>query len=199
MIRNTDDLVFYVSAVGLFILIVMFFISVPESPPEKDAAVIVQDKPIILIEPPQPKPVPSKPLVYKYSCSDSDECVQLAEAIYFEAGIEPFIGKVAVGYVVTKRVSLKYYPDTIEGVIYNLCHFTYTCNSDLDRGIIYNSKQWKDSLYAAELVLRRIVPDPTNGADHYFNPREVNKAPRWSEVYPWVSSIGLHEFYKRNH
>lgn len=154
----------------------------------------VPEKPLVIVSEPEPEPK-----VYKFKCSEDDECLRLAEAIYFEAGIEPFIGKIAVAHVVLKRVSLPHFPNTIEDVIYNLCHFTYTCNGDLDKGIIYRSKQWKDSLYAAELVLSGLVPDPTNGADHYFNPQKVERIPRWSKVYPQVAVIGRHQFHKRNH
>ena len=41
----------------------------------------------------------------------------LIEAIYFEAGNQPFVGKIAVAQVVVNRVNSDRYPNTICGVV----------------------------------------------------------------------------------
>ena len=46
------------------------------------------------------------------------EAFCLAKNIYFEAGNQPLIGKVAVSHVVLNRVDSSLYPDTICDVVY---------------------------------------------------------------------------------
>lgn len=185
--------IFYTLLVGTVLFLTLGSITEPYEDLQlhtiEERVLPIPEEPIILV-----KPEPEE-----FSCEDDPECFVLAEAIYFEAGIEPFIGKVAVAHVIIHRTKLWYFPDTIKEVVYHRCQFTYTCNGDLKRGILKSSQQWKDSIYAAELVYQGIIPDPTGGADHYFNPNEVSFEPNWSKVYPQVSSIGLHQFHKRDH
>lgn len=125
------------------------------------------------------------------------ECVTLAEAIYFEARGEPTIGKIAVGFVIMTRVEKPFYKDTIEEVIYDKCHFSYTCDEKI-KPLIGKIPVEKLPIQEASAVYYGTVDDPTEGADHYYNPKKVKRTPRFAKVYDKVVAIGDHHFHRRD-
>lgn len=151
-------------------------------------------------------PVTPPPVVQKYpftiyfpkefQCLDDIQCQKLAEAIYFEARGESKDGQVAVAHVIMNRVNSPYYPDTVTDVVDYRCQFSYRCDGSLKRGI-HEKKAWNRAVEVAELVYTGEVPDPTNGADHYANPRKLKRQPRWMQVYDMVAVIGNHQFHRR--
>jgi spore germination cell wall hydrolase CwlJ-like protein len=129
-------------------------------------------------------------------CQDSIDCLWLAEAIYFEARGEPTKGQIAVGFVVLNRLERTYFPDSIEGVIRQGCHFSYRCDGSFRRGVA-NLEAYQKALYIAEGLLNGEYEDPTNGADHYLNPSKVKSTPKWARAYEHVATIGNHRYHKR--
>ena len=136
---------------------------------------------------------------------DDQQDYCLTEAVYFEAGNQPFIGKMAVAYVVLNRVSSDKYPDDICDVIrqgpidkngnlvpvLHKCQFSYYCDGKVERPD-YQSPAWRDSLLAAKLS--RALPDyVTNGATHY-HATYVN--PFWADKLRRTVQLEDHIFYK---
>jgi spore germination cell wall hydrolase CwlJ-like protein len=131
-----------------------------------------------------------------WSCSSDIECVVLAEAIYYESRGEPIEGQIAVAHVIMNRVNSPYWPDNILEVVYNNCHFSYTCDGSLERGIS-DFHSFEEAKILASDVISGSLDDPSNGADHYFNPAKAKFVPNWSHTYSRVATIGNHVFHKR--
>ena len=134
----------------------------------------------------------------------------MAEAIYFEAGNQPLVGKIAVAAVILNRVYSMDYPDSIcevvhqgpvreswkkNGVFYpikNKCQFSYYCDGRSD--IPKFGPTWEDCLMVAEWALRdEWFIDHVEGATHY-HASYVN--PRWAKHMQRVVQIQDHVFYK---
>ena len=107
----------------------------------------------------------------------------MAEAIYFEAGNQPLVGKIAVAAVILNRVYSMDYPDSIcevvhqgpvreswkkNGVFYpikNKCQFSYYCDGRSD--IPKFGPTWEDCLMVAEWALQdEWFIDQVEGATH---------------------------------
>jgi len=129
-------------------------------------------------------------------CIDNLDCMLLAEAIYYEARGEPLQGQIAVAHVILNRVHSSYHPNSISSVIGKHCQFSYRCDGSTRKGIT-NVATFQTALKVASKVLAGEYTDPTNGADHYFNPSKMNVDPDWSNEYSRVAKIGQHVFHKR--
>jgi len=130
----------------------------------------------------------------------------LAQNIYFEAGNQPLVGKVAVAQVVINRVEDNKFPDDICGVVYqsklgtnwrgdiyplrNKCQFSWYCDGKSD--IPTDSKTWEQSMLLAERVLDNFYPDITEGALWYHS--DAVK-PYWSKQLNRTVTIDNHLFY----
>lgn len=125
------------------------------------------------------------------------EC--LARNIYYEAGGEPFEGKVAVAQVTINRVESGLFPNDICRVIYQknviydkvVCQFSWYCESP------GNVKPKNTAVYReAELVARQVLlegfrlPGLKNAL--YFHAKHLN--PQWKRER--IAVIGGHVFYK---
>jgi len=138
---------------------------------------------------------PPVPPIKHIKCERSKPCLALAEAIYYEGRGESIAGQIAIGWVVMNRkASDKFKADTVSGVINTRCQFSYKCDGSMRNGIA-NKVAWGTSLMVAEGIKNGVFADPTNGADHYLNPKAVKTMPRWTQVYPKIASIGNHDFY----
>ncbi|MDC3266433.1 cell wall hydrolase [bacterium] len=120
------------------------------------------------------------------------EC--LARNIYFEAGSEPYKGKIAVAQVTMNRVNSKQFPHSVCGVVYQrtkrTCQFSWVCEN---KGNPRNNAAWKQSLSIAENVLINNVQYNVVGNAHYFHAVYVD--PTWSNTKRVVNKIGNHIFY----
>lgn len=120
---------------------------------------------------------------------DSDEVYWLSRIINAEAGVEPFIGKIAVGNVVLNRVRSPQYPDTVYGVIFDSkfgVQFTPAAN-----GTVYNEPN-TDSIIAAKLCL-----DGARLSDRaLFFVNDAIAENSWvRDNRPYITTIGSHNFY----
>jgi spore germination cell wall hydrolase CwlJ-like protein len=123
----------------------------------------------------------------------------LARNIYYEAGGEPFEGKVAVAQVTLNRANNSQFPSDICEVIYQknkvyekvICQFSWVCNrpSGLKPN---NSPVWEESMSVAKKVLLEgfRLPSLTNAL--YFHADYIN--PGWNRKQ--VAKIGRHIFYQ---
>ena len=126
----------------------------------------------------------------------------LAQNIYFEAGNQPLVGKIAVAQVVINRVEDKKFPNDICGVVQQTkyyasgridlhsCQFSWYCDGKSDTPT--DSKTWEESILLAERVLDNFYPDITEGALWYHS--DAVK-PYWSKQLNRTVTIDNHLFY----
>lgn len=126
----------------------------------------------------------------------------LAENIYFEAGNQPELGKVAVGVVTLNRTMDRRFPKSVCGVVKQsvdsdngpLCQFSWVC--DGAEVPSQNNKSWRESLRVARMLLE-------GGYDQYNSVFEnalffhaASLKTDWHKRHPRVGQIGDHIFYK---
>lgn len=124
----------------------------------------------------------------------------LAQNIYYEAGMEPFRGKVAVAQVTINRSEQGNFPNTICGVVHQrtqiagktVCQFSWNCNPV--GKVRYLSEAWQESLLVAEQVLYQQLRMESLNEALYFHAVHIN--PHWG--LERVARIGNHVFYKRD-
>lgn len=132
---------------------------------------------------------------------DMKEVSCLTEAIYFEAGSEPYQGKVAVGNVILNRVKQSAFKaDTVCEVLAQKKQFSYqwTHKGANKRKIdIYDDRQQKilaDSMKVSIGILSGTIGDNTNGSTHFLN-RKVATYTAWTNNLRKTAVIGQHTFY----
>lgn len=127
------------------------------------------------------------------------EVMCLARNIYYEAGSEPFDGKVAVAQVTMNRAESGKFPDTVCGVINQrtrispqvvICQFSWVCEGKRLRSAI--GERWEEALYVARMVLIDGYRNPKFDDAMYFHAVHVN--PGWG--LPKVARVGNHIFYR---
>lgn len=125
------------------------------------------------------------------------EC--LARNIYYEAGNQPFEGKVAVAQVTINRSESGQFPKDICQVVYQknivyekvLCQFSWYCESaTMTRP--RNTAMFKESEMVARQVLLEGFRLPSLQKALYFHATHIN--PKWDREK--VAQIGGHIFYK---
>ena len=123
----------------------------------------------------------------------------LARNIYYEAGGEPFEGKVAVAQVTLNRANSSQFPGDICNVIYQknkvyekiICQFSWVCDrpSALRPN---NGPIWEESMAVAKKVLLEGFRLPSLTTAMYFHADYIN--PGWKRKQ--VAKIGRHIFYQ---
>lgn len=122
----------------------------------------------------------------------------LARNIYYEAGSEPFEGKVAVAQVTLNRVESGQFPADVCKTIYQknvvyekvICQFSWAC--DRDSGRPPNNPNYRESMEVAKKVLLEDFRLPTLKEAMYYHADYIN--PGWRREK--VAKIGHHIFYK---
>lgn len=122
----------------------------------------------------------------------------LTKNIYYEAGGEPFEGKVAVAQVTINRAQFGGFPDDICKVIYQknivyqkvLCQFSWVCEAANARPL--NNREWVESQAVARKVLLEGFRLPSLENALYFHGDYIN--PGWKRTK--VAHIGRHIFYR---
>lgn len=129
----------------------------------------------------------------------------LARTIYGEARGEPFIGQVAVAWVVKNRVGRKGWGNTIADVCLKPLQFSCWNMNDPNRAKILAAdldmpKFQRAFGIACLVVCGDDLDDPTGGADHYHTiarPKvSVTWPPRWARDMTVTAIIGAHRFLK---
>jgi spore germination cell wall hydrolase CwlJ-like protein len=123
----------------------------------------------------------------------------LARNIYYEAGSEPFEGKVAVAQVTLNRAQASDFPEDVCHVIYQknivyqkvLCQFSWVCDRPNSLKPI-NSAVYAESMIVAKKVLLENFRLPSLKDALYFHGDYIN--PGWKKEQ--VAHIGRHIFYK---
>lgn len=125
------------------------------------------------------------------------EC--LARNIYYEAGNQPFEGKVAVAQVTINRTESGLYPSDICKTIYQknivyekvLCQFSWVCDRTVTTRAL-NKANFKESEEVAKKVLLEGFRLPSLKNAMYFHADYIN--PGWKRER--ITKIGNHIFYK---
>lgn len=107
----------------------------------------------------------------------------LALMVQSEAGFEPYEGKLAVAYVAINRAEQA--GQDIIAVLQQPRQFA----------IFPRGKVSEASWLAAQTAYHRWRPDPTQGADHFYNPT-VRPWPAWYDERYQTIRIGRHVFLK---
>jgi N-acetylmuramoyl-L-alanine amidase len=123
----------------------------------------------------------------------------LARNIYFEAGGEPFEGKVAVAQVTINRANSGQFPNDICKVVYQknvvyekvLCQFSWYCQQP-SNAKPKNTTAFRESEMVARQVLLEGFRLPSLQKALYFHATHIN--PKWNREK--VAVIGGHVFYK---
>jgi spore germination cell wall hydrolase CwlJ-like protein len=123
----------------------------------------------------------------------------LAKNIYYEAGNQPFEGKVAVAQVTINRTESGQYPSDICKTIYQknivyekvLCQFSWVCDRAIAVKAI-NKANFKESEEVAKKVLLEGFRLPSLKDAMYFHGDYIN--PGWKRER--ITKIGNHIFYK---
>jgi N-acetylmuramoyl-L-alanine amidase len=122
----------------------------------------------------------------------------LARNIYYEAGNEPFEGKVAVAQVTLNRVNSGLFPNDVCQVIYQknvfyekiVCQFSWYCDREAMVRPIHKGN-YDESMEAAKKVLLEGFRLPSIKTALYYHADYVN--PGWRKER--VAKIGRHIFY----
>lgn len=121
----------------------------------------------------------------------------LARNIYFEAGSEPFAGKVAVAQVTMNRVKSGDFPRTVCGVVKQktkgICQFSWVCIGK--KSVNSSSTAWKESKLIAENILiskKKYGIIPASVMNYHAD----YVSPTWAATKTVVKQIGQHIFYK---
>lgn len=140
-----------------------------------------------------------QPMVYKTADRPEPKKAEvqcLAENVYYEAGNQSLVGKVAVAQVTLNRMHSPKYPKTICGVVNQridgVCMFSWKCEEPRP---ISNQRAWKESQRVAYELLsrdRNDIIDITEGATHFHNSRA---RPGWK--YKPITRIDDHIFYRQ--
>ena len=118
----------------------------------------------------------------------------LARNIYFEAAVEPTIGKVAVAQVTLNRVKAKLWGNSVCKVVYAKKQFSWTSVSK--RAWVHlDDKQWHLSKLIAQKVLNEGLR--VHGLENakFYHADYVN--PGWKDKNSLVGKIGQHIFYEK--
>ena len=128
---------------------------------------------------------------------NSDDYETLLKTVWAEARGEPKEGQLAVAHVIWNRAKAnkeRWGGNSIAGVCRAPKQFSCWNNvSDIDMS---TTKEGKDAHATIDQWLPdfKSMPDPTKGADHYYNPEKT--AAKWAEKIPKTCTINKHDFHK---
>ena len=123
----------------------------------------------------------------------------LSKNIYYEAGSEPFEGKVAVAQVTLNRVNSGQFPGDVCQTIYQkniiyekvICQFSWACDRNSGTQPPNNSN-YRESMEVAKKVLLEEFRLPALKDAMYYHADYIN--PGWRREK--ITKIGHHIFYK---
>lgn len=126
---------------------------------------------------------------------DHNDLHWLALNIYYEAGNQPPLGKIAVGIVTLNRVRHDLFPDTIENVVKQHKQFSWY---NTKKAIIpKENDSWKESVNIARYVLKlpkdHAIIEQFSGITHFH---ATYVRPKWKNSMIKVTQIGDHIFYR---
>ncbi|MEK0082869.1 cell wall hydrolase [Benzoatithermus flavus] len=122
----------------------------------------------------------------------------MARTLYGEARGEPDEGKVAVAHVIRTR----WLKGPLRTALAAVClkPRQFSCWDDGNRAAMavvdLESPQFLRCMAIAWGVIAGIIPDNTGGADHYLNPKALERLPAWYDPKKVTARHGAHEFLR---
>ena len=127
-----------------------------------------------------------KPILY-----NSRDLKCMAQNIFFEAGTESMLGKIAVGQVTVNRVKIGHWGETVCEVVNSKNQFSWTNRDDIS--IDKDSRNYKDSVLAAKKVLQERKRLRILRSALFYHADYVR--PSWADKNQKVVKIEKHIFY----
>ena len=122
----------------------------------------------------------------------------LTDTVWMEARGETREGQIAVIWAIINRVNSDIWPNTITEVCLQPYQFSAWNTNNRGRTKLAFVDVTDDTyarIYALVIgVLVGDIPDPTNGATHYFNPKVAR--PKWADKLEYIGDFDNHSFYK---
>ncbi len=116
----------------------------------------------------------------------------MARNIYYEAGVEPHVGKVAVAQVTLNRVKSGYWGNNICKVVYAKDQFSWT--RDKKRAWLANKgRAWEESKQVASQVLSYGMRVKPLKKALFYHADYVS--PNWKDSSKRIVKVGQHIFY----
>ncbi len=129
---------------------------------------------------------------------NENETYLLARMVYGEARGESKNEQIAVAYVALNRLKEKRFGNNLKEVLLQPHQFSCFNRNDVNRTKLMNpeAETFEQCLEVARGVLSGKYKDNTNGATHYFNPKQAN--PRWAGGMQRTNTPSYleHRFYK---
>ncbi len=143
----------------------------------------------------------SYPKTFVTAADRERELKCLAQNIYYEAGYEPFEGKVAVAQVTLNRAESGKWPADICGVIFQkgviydkvICQFSWYCETPAHRKPVNPAAYNESMAVAKKVLLEGFRLDGLKNAVYYH---ADYVSPRWGKEK--IATIGRHIFYSDN-
>jgi N-acetylmuramoyl-L-alanine amidase len=127
--------------------------------------------------------------------SSKSDLYWMAMNIYYEAGNQPLIGKVAVGVVTLNRLHDKRFPKNIRDVVTQPSQFSWYSTKSATPPA--NNEMWKESYRVAKLLLTKATGNDIinilEGATH-FHANSIK--PVWVNTLTKIATIEGHTFYR---
>ena len=128
--------------------------------------------------------------------SSKSDLYWMAMNIYYEAGSEPLIGKMAVGAVTLNRLKDSRFPKNIRDVVTEPQQFSWY-NSKIANTPPTDNKKWKECYEVAKMLLTKTVGSDIikllEGATHFH---AIDIKPSWAARKTKIATIEGHIFYK---
>jgi N-acetylmuramoyl-L-alanine amidase len=127
--------------------------------------------------------IPNSPI----SAADKD---LMARLVHAEAGGEPYAGKVAVASVVLNRVNSSHFPNSVQGVIYQITDGHYAFEP------VQNGRVNQPADAASKRAVNEAIAliGKGNGSLYFYNPKISTSS--WIFSRPVIKRIGNHVFAK---
>lgn len=130
-----------------------------------------------------------------------------ARTVWGESRGQPFLGQVGVAWVIKNRVNADlgednkpdWWGEGYKGVCLKPWQFSCWNKNDpnypqISTVSLDDSKSYRRSFAIMTLVMAGDIPDPTNGATHYY--ANYIPAPAWAKGKDPVAVIGDHIFFR---
>lgn len=128
-----------------------------------------------------------------------DQTEYLAYTLWGECRGEPVLGQIAVACVIRNRVQSGRWPNTYRDVVLQPRQFS-CWDGDQEPEPFVTGKIFQRLMLIAEGVARLLIPDVTNGANHYINTFATPPEPDWvdpKKITLWPSPlVGVHAFMR---
>jgi N-acetylmuramoyl-L-alanine amidase len=131
-----------------------------------------------------------------------DEADTVARTVWAEARGEPWLGQVAVAWVIRNRASCPgWWGTDLISVCRAPAQFSCWHDEQLERltQAGFHERSFRIAYAATIVALEGIMQDPTHGATHYYSPKGMKppgSVPKWVSGMDATVTIGNHEFFR---